>query len=541
MSEHPAFDLSKVRHELRTPINHILGYCDILLEEESIPPGLRSDLLKIHGGGRQLLYLINHYFDEKTFAKLKLDAHLLFHELRTPVNHILGYSELLEEQAPEAGCPVSFVADLQKIRRAAETWLALMEENLIPTAAGRAGGALSVDPVLGFVTPIPKSSVAPARQSGALLVVDDDPANREMLSRRLQKSGYSVTVAENGLQAIKLLRTNPFDLVLLDLIMPGLDGYQVLSQLKADPDLKHLPVIMISALDQDEGIARCIEMGADDYISKPFNPVFLQARIGASLEKKRLRDQEQKTFQALSQSQKELAANLAEAAQYVESLFPKRMSRPVATDYVFQPCSQLGGDTFGYHAIDEDHLAIYLLDVSGHGVGAALLSVSVMNVIRARTLGGVDFRRPAAVLTALNQAFQMENQNNFFFTIWYGVYSASSQKLIFARGGHPPALLRSPGRAAALGSRGPALGCLPDYKIAEGEAPVRPGEQLLVFSDGVYELVRDGQPLSYAEFEESIRVRQEAELKPETLLREAKAFQGRDQFDDDFSLLTVRF
>src|SRR5262245_60547954 len=124
-------DLSKIRHELRTPINHILGYCDILLEEEVPSPSFRADLLKIHNGGRQLLSLINHYFDEKTFATLKLDAHQLFHELRTPVNHIIGYSELLEEQAPEIGC-TAFVSDLQKIKRAAETWLALMEEHLIP-------------------------------------------------------------------------------------------------------------------------------------------------------------------------------------------------------------------------------------------------------------------------------------------------------------------------------------------------------------------------------------------------------------------------
>jgi sigma-B regulation protein RsbU (phosphoserine phosphatase) len=283
-------------------------------------------------------------------------------------------------------------------------------------------------------------------------------------------------------------------------------------------------------------------LGAEDYISKPFNPVFLRARIGASLEKKRLRDQEQKTFQALLESQRKIAANLHEAAQYVESLLPRKLENPVRTDYLFQPSSDLGGDIFGYHFLDEAHFAMYLLDVSGHGVGAALLSVSVMNVIRARTLGNVDFRQPAAVLAALNQTFQMENQNNLFFTIWYGVYSRTEKSLAYASGGHPPALLRHEQRWIPLSTRGPAVGCLPEYLVSEGKTPVSPGDQLLIFSDGVYELVKaDGTPATYAEFETIVRERNELELTPNALLKGARKLQGRDNFDDDFSLLSVTF
>lgn len=280
-------DFSKLRHELRTPVNHLLSYCDILLEEETIPAGIHSDLLKIHHGGRQLLSLINHYFDEKTFATLKLNTDQLFHELRTPANHIIGFAELIEEQSADTGCH-RFVPDLQRINEVARTWLGLVEERLVPSApsdeqsgsdwavAGRMAGAA------GFVAS--RDPVA------SLLVVDDDPANRELLRRRLQKEGYTVATAEGGVAALKTLRTDRFDLVLLDLMMPTLDGYQVLTRIKNDPGLKHLPVLMISALDQENGIARCIESGADDYVSKPFNPVFLRARIGAALERRRLRD-----------------------------------------------------------------------------------------------------------------------------------------------------------------------------------------------------------------------------------------------------------
>jgi phosphoserine phosphatase RsbU/P len=536
----PVLDLSKIRHELRTPINHILGFCDILLEEDNVPAPVRADLLRIHDSGRHLMSLIAHYFDEKTFTTLKLDSHQLCHELRTPVNHIIGYSELLQEQAPDTGC-ARFVADLQKINQAAKTWLDLMEEHLLPTVAGADQPEhLAVDPGVGFVTPVPKSAAVPIHQSGSILVVDDDPANRDLLERRLHREGYTVTSAENGLQALKLLRSGSFDLVLLDLIMPGLDGYQVLGKLKADPVLKHIPVVMISALDQENGIARCIEMGAEDYIAKPFNPIFLRARIGASLEKKHLRDQEQKIFKALQASESKIAANLADAAQYVQSLLPKKLTSPVTTDYIFQPSSQLGGDIFGYNWIDEDHLAIYLLDVSGHGVGAALLSVAVMNVIRARTLGNVDFRRPAAVLEALNETFPMENQNNLFFTIWYGVYARVSRKLRYSSGGHPPALLLKNDSLSELRTRTAAIGCLVDYRAAEAEVEVQPGDQLFVLSDGVYELQKpSGVACTLDDLLELVR--SSSDRTPAAILAAAQCLQEKETFEDDFSLLQITF
>jgi sigma-B regulation protein RsbU (phosphoserine phosphatase) len=541
MTPSPApLDLSKIRHELRTPINHILGFCDILLEEEKVPASVGADLRRIHDSGRHLISLIAHYFDEKTFTTLKLDSHQLSHELRTPVNHIIGYSELLQEQAADHGC-AHFIPDLQKINQAAQTWLDLMEEHLLPAAiAPGERDHLAIDPGVGFVTPIPKSAAVSIHQTGSILVVDDDAANRDLLERRLHREGYTVTSAENGLQALKLLRSAPFDLVLLDLIMPGLDGYQVLARLKADAALKHLPVVMISALDQENGIARCVEMGAEDYIAKPFNPVFLRARIGACLEKKHLRDKEQKIFKALQESQAKIAANLAEAAQYVESLLPKKLDSPVATDYLFQPSSQLGGDIFGYNWIDDEHFAMYLLDVSGHGVGAALLSVAVMNVIRARTLGNTDFRSPAAVLSALNDTFPMENQNNLFFTIWYGVFARKTCRLSFASGGHPPALLVRHGSPAQLRTASPAIGFLPEYRAIESEAQIHPGDQLFILSDGVFELQKpDGTACSFADVEEWVRSCPNP--TPEAILSAARKLQNRDTFEDDFSLLQIRF
>ena len=133
---------------------------------------------------------------------------------------------------------------------------------------------------------------SPSTPASSLLVVDDNSMNRIMLSRYITKLGYQATLAENGRQALDKLQGEPFDLVLLDVQMPEMDGYQVLEHLKADPRLRDIPVIMISAVEELESVVRCIELGAQDYLPKPFNPVLLRARLSASLERKWLRDQE---------------------------------------------------------------------------------------------------------------------------------------------------------------------------------------------------------------------------------------------------------
>jgi len=129
-------------------------------------------------------------------------------------------------------------------------------------------------------------------EHGHILVVDDNRMNRIKLARGLEQQGHTVAVAEHGQQAIEMLRTEPFDVVLLDILMPEMDGYEVLERIKSDSALRDIPVIVISALDEMDSVVRCIEMGAEDYLPKPFNPVLLKARLSASLQKKKLRDLE---------------------------------------------------------------------------------------------------------------------------------------------------------------------------------------------------------------------------------------------------------
>ncbi len=144
---------------------------------------------------------------------------------------------------------------------------------------------------------------------GHLLVVDDNELNRELLCRRLKGQGYTYDTAKDGKQALERVRTHAFDIVLLDIMMPEMNGYEVLERMKSDPDLRHIPVIMISAVDEVESVVRCIELGAEDYLPKPFNPTLLKARIGASLEKKRLRDLEQANLREI-EAQRQRADDL---------------------------------------------------------------------------------------------------------------------------------------------------------------------------------------------------------------------------------------
>jgi len=143
------------------------------------------------------------------------------------------------------------------------------------------------------------------RDQSAILIVDDNEVNRDLLARRLERQGYLVTVAPNGSKALEMLRSQTCDLILLDIMMPLMNGYQVLEHLKKDDRLRHIPVVMISAVDDIESVVRCIELGAEDYLSKPFNPVLLKARINACLEKKYLRDQERAYLKELAIAQEQ--------------------------------------------------------------------------------------------------------------------------------------------------------------------------------------------------------------------------------------------
>jgi adenylate cyclase len=226
----------------------------------------------------------------------------LRHDLRTPLNAIKGYSELLiEDMEADGAHPLR--EDLVKLKDSADQLLGQIDA--MATLAQRKDAGSDTDDsrakqtdilsdVLRTIKPLPADEARAATPSSAILVVDDNASNRDVLARRLTREGHAVVTAANGALALELVERQDFDIILLDLIMPEMSGYEVLRRLKTAERTSHIPVIVISALDEIDTVVRCIEAGAEDYLTKPFNPILLRARVGASLEKKWLRDREKK-------------------------------------------------------------------------------------------------------------------------------------------------------------------------------------------------------------------------------------------------------
>ena len=277
-----------LRQEFGASVAAIIGFVDILIEDarrhdlaEVVP-----DLERMREAGVQLSALIAKAVetargDEGGIARLR-------HDLRTPLNAIKGYGELLVEEARDCG-QGALLIDLGKVLDLADRLLGEVDRMVEAVAAPPVE---IVGNVLQTIKPLGDGEVAdPSSIASRILVVDDNASNRDLLSRRLQREGYRVTSVEGGAAALAMIAAEGFDLVLLDLMMPGMSGFEVLSRLKADGGTRHIPVIMISALDELDSTVRCIEAGAEDYLPKPFNPVLLRARINACVEKKRLLDE----------------------------------------------------------------------------------------------------------------------------------------------------------------------------------------------------------------------------------------------------------
>jgi adenylate cyclase len=288
--------LRDLRHELRTPINHIVGYSEMLeeLAADENWEDLEPDLDKIRASGKALLSIVSVQLAGEKLESGKFRPDLVCRELRTPLDCVLGYTQLLQEEAEDTGRP-EILPDLCKIEQAARHLLDLSSALVNVASLTAPAEPSAIGGEAARTAPLkPAGTWAGVRVSegASLLVVDDNELNRDMLSRRLQRLGYTVALAGDGAQALELIRREVFDLVLLDVMMPIMSGITVLSILKADDELRHLPVVMLSAVDDLADVARCLEMGAEDFLPKPFESAVLRARIEGCLEKKRLRDRE---------------------------------------------------------------------------------------------------------------------------------------------------------------------------------------------------------------------------------------------------------
>jgi phosphoserine phosphatase RsbU/P len=391
-----------------------------------------------------------------------------------------------------------------------------------------------------------------------VIIIDDDPILRTVLKRTLHNQGYDVTVASNGEEGIALAQREHPALIICDWMMSQLDGLEVCRRIKADPELATTFFILLTAKGaspgEEEDRVQGLDAGADEFISKPVEMNELKARVRAGLRIYRLNQDLQNQKQALEVLNQDLhiqkqilEAELAEAADYVRSLLPSELIGAVTTEALFIPSIQLGGDCFDYYWIDDENLAIYLLDVSGHGVGSALLSVSVLNLVRSQSLPKTNFCQPGEVLKALNQVFQMSNHNDKYFTIWYGVYNRPKRQLVYANAGHPPAVLFSSTSATntqviQLDSLDLPIGFMPDVDFEQNVIEIEAYSTLYIFSDGAYEISQpDDNIWGLNAFIDVLLNTKTNTRQLQQVLAEIQSINVKSTFDDDLSLLKVNF
>jgi sigma-B regulation protein RsbU (phosphoserine phosphatase) len=414
-------------------------------------------------------------------------------------------------------------------------------------------------------------------QEGSLLVVDDSEANRDMLSRRLQRRGYGVTVAEGGRRALELVAQQRFDLVLLDIVMPDINGMEVLQTLRQTWSAADLPIIMVTAKDESEDIVSGLKAGANDYVTKPLDLPVVLARVQTQLSLKRAVDQIKRLEGDLEQRNRELestngrlaAANLEltvgnermrrdlkAAARIQEALLPSAIPSSTGANFAWllKPCTELAGDTLNVFPLGDEHVGMYLLDVVGHGVAAALLAVTVSRALSPTGSASLLWQgpengcrrvaAPAEVAAELNRAFPWDQASGQFFTLVYGVLNLRTREWRHVSAGHPapihlPRAAATPVNLGATG--GPPIG-LGEEPYEENAVVLCPGDRLYLYSDGVPETMNaEGCLFGAGRMMETLLANRSAPLMESisSLWNGVEAWCGGAALQDDVSLLSV--
>ncbi|MEB3310371.1 MAG: SpoIIE family protein phosphatase [Snowella sp.] len=377
-----------------------------------------------------------------------------------------------------------------------------------------------------------------------LLIIDDDPAMQRWLQRILKNSGYSVSVASNGEEGLIQAKEQHPALIICDWLMPKITGLDVCRQIKSLPELSTTFFILLTSLSSIEDRVQGLDAGADDFLFKPIQISELLARVRAGLRLHNL-------SQDLKEQKQLLETELREAADYVRSILPEPLTHEkLAIDVRFFPCQDLGGDGFDYFWLDETHLAIYLLDVAGHGLRAALPSISVINLLRSQKLNQVNYYQPSNVLQELNQVFQITSRNDKYFTIWYGVYNCQTRELIYASAGHPPAILleknlenQQNSLEKELKTPGFPIGMFANAQYSDKSCIIPPQASLYIFSDGIYEVEKiNGYYLGLQNFIPLLKEYQaNTPQNLDQLFVSLKAFHHKSALTDDLSIIEAYF
>lgn len=368
--------LARVRHDLRTPINAILGYSELILEdcEDLKLEDFSSDLTRINSCGQEILETINHVLDHEKIENIDVDlnpnkyAEEIKFKLRGPITTILGYTEILIEQSEDEN--LDFSEDLLKIKTSSD--LLLEKINELIEASNLDESSLKIEAIPIDEKRLIEDAVITADlmndnlriqkiPKGKILIVDDSPVNRDLFSRQVKHFGHEVEVAEDGYSALKKINNTSFDLILLDLVMPRMNGFQVLDKIKSNPTTENTPVIIISALDNIDNVINCIQLGADEFIPKPFNKILLKTRISHILEKKFLWDTNEKQLD-------EIKSERQKSEDLLLNILPKSIAERLKEGAKscaerFDDVSILFADINGFTSLSEKVSAYSLVDL----------------------------------------------------------------------------------------------------------------------------------------------------------------------------------
>ncbi len=384
-----------------------------------------------------------------------------------------------------------------------------------------------------------------------ILLVDDDDITRISMAGRLKRLGYRVIEAANGDAGLDATRTHRPDLVILDWMMPGLDGPSVCEAIRADPTLKSSQVVLMTAHDRPDQIAEGLSRGADDFLSKAASKQEVLARVQANLrasalvrEIERTRDDLDRTNQLLSVKQEELEYELQSAAEFVRSQLPPPGS-PAAgliMGWAYQPSLALGGDLFHVSQWAPDTVGLYILDASGHGVAAALRAIALMSFLReenlAKVVGTYD---PGTIIAEANRRFPLTADGEYF-TLWVGRIHLPSRSLLYAAAGHGGALLQTQGSSHWLSTSSLPLGFDPEAEFHSEFTQLHQEDRLYLFSDGIYEAPSaSGELWGRSRLQSTLKAKRHLSLDEsisETLAA-ARLWLGGQTFPDDVALVGI--
>ncbi len=390
-----------------------------------------------------------------------------------------------------------------------------------------------------------------------VLIVEDDPSAMLILSRLVEKWGYEVITAKEGREALDKFNEEPVPLLVTDWMMPGMDGLELIQHIRARKDVEYVYIILLTALSETSDIVAGIDGGADDFINKPFNSAEFRARLRAGARVAELERNLSERNRQLAKANHRMRFDLQAAADIQASLLPdkEKITRSAHFAYRYVPCDELAGDTINFFDLDENNHGFFVLDVSGHGVPAALLAVTLSRIMsplmdrtsllktRLNSPPWYSLTAPREVARQLNAKFQIDINSGQYFTCIYGIYNSSNRTVRYVSCGHPPIVQVSKNGESQLHQvRSMPVGFSPECLYDEQVLQLETGDRIFLYSDGISEAANpEDEQFGFTNLMETLQAGAHLPLGDnlDFLLEKVKNWSKSPNLADDISLLAL--